>query len=363
MDHARWRFHGPVGLARRHDVLITGLSALALASGIRRLPLARGGQVVLELFLLVLGRAPWLARGGGMSWTGRIGRRRLPAAAACPRAGRRLRPACDRATVSSSAASTARGKSRRNDGDASAARTRLASCPVQPRGRLAALATRAASPPSARLEGEIAANSSNCTDQLSASNMTKARINAVPFTSAHWASRPPSCARSMMRLAAVTSKVHVGSIARPCRAHARTANRGVTVRAAVRTGQRRLRRRRGVRAQPRPHGRGRRQGAGRLSQAARGRPRRRPSMPTRSPTWSRRSARSPNTGCPIRSARVELQIEPRARPISTSGRMRSSAWRARRSSRSPRPTPGTSASPIRNGRATSSSISSSRPIC
>ena len=81
-----------------------------------------------------------------------------------------------------------------------------------------------------------------------------------------------------------------------------------------------------------------------------------------SPTWSRPSARWRNIGCPTRSARSNCRPASAA-PISICGPARSSAWPANRPSRSSRPTPRTNASPIRNGRRTSSSISSSRSIC
>ena len=126
----------------------------------------------------------------------------------------------------------------------------------------------------------------------------------------------------------------------------------------------RLGRDRSLRAQYRPHGRGRRQGARRLSEAARGRQDQKTRWPTTSPTWSRRSAMSLEYWLSDPQRALELQTESRHAPISICGRPPSSAWPAKqadagRDARSAR----TNASPIRNGRKTSSSISSSRPIC
>ena len=74
-------------------------------------------------------------------------------------------------------------------------------------------------------------------------------------------------------------------------------------------GEGRRRRYRGVCQEPCPHGRGRRQGARGLYEAARGRPGRRPACPTRWPTWSRRSARSANYWLSDPSRAVELQSQ------------------------------------------------------
>ena len=82
--------------------------------------------------------------------------------------------------------------------------------------------------------------------------------------------------------------------------------------------------------EPRPHGRGRRQGARRLSEAARGRRGQDRARRGDRPTWSRPSARSPNTGCPTRSARSSCR-RGSARPISTCGRAPPSGWPARTS--------------------------------
>ena len=76
-----------------------------------------------------------------------------------------------------------------------------------------------------------------------------------------------------MRLAAAGSKVHFRFKA--MRAHAGTANLRRYRESPVRTGERCLRRRGGVRPQRRPHGGRRRQGHGRLPQAPRGGARRR----------------------------------------------------------------------------------------
>ena len=101
----------------------------------------------------------------------------------------------------------------------------------------------------------------------------------------------------------------------------------------------RRRRYRGVRQEPRPHGRGRRQGARRLSEAARGRPGQGRPLRRDRPTWSRRSARSPNTGCPIRSARSKLQIAARPRLSRSVGRGGQAPGRRRRPRRSSTPDP------------------------
>ena len=81
------------------------------------------------------------------------------------------------------------------------------------------------------------------------------------------------------------------------------------------------------------------------------------------PTWSRRSARSANTGCPTRSARSKCRSRLGQAYLDLWGaaakRLAGEDGRPGRR----RPTRRTSASPIRNGRRTSSSISSSRPIC
>ena len=69
-----------------------------------------------------------------------------------------------------------------------------------------------------------------------------------------------------------------------------------------------------------------------------------------------------NTGLPTRSARSSYS-RGSARAISTFGRMRRGAWPARTATRWQSRIRATSASPIRNGRRTSSSTSSSRPTC
>ena len=131
---------------------------------------------------------------------------------------------------------------------------------------------------------------------------------------------------------------------------ARQSDRGMNVTSRARTGLERLRRHRGVRQQPRPHGRGRRQGARRLPEAARGGPGRRPG-PTRSPTWSRRSARSPNTGCADPQRALELQTSLGQAYLDLWAQRGQAHGRRRRSTRRRRARPdATSASPIRNGR-------------
>ena len=140
---------------------------------------------------------------------------------------------------------------------------------------------------------------------------------------------------------------------------------GVTMKdnVAASTGQGRRRRHRGVRQEPRPHGRGRRQGARRLHEAARGRPD--PGRPVRRNDRHGQdaSARSRNTGCPIPSRAVELQSRLGKAYLDLWGAAakRLSGESSRAGGRSP--TRRTGASPIRNGRRTSSSTSSSRPIC
>ena len=62
-------------------------------------------------------------------------------------------------------------------------------------------------------------------------------------------------------------------------------------------------------------------------------------------------------------ARARTADQPRPRLSRSVGQRGQAHGRRSRPSRSPRPTRRTSASPIRNGRRTSSSISSSRPIC
>ena len=74
------------------------------------------------------------------------------------------------------------------------------------------------------------------------------------------------------------------------------------------------------------------------------------------------SARSANIGCPIRAARSNCSRSSAA-PISICGARRPSGSPAKRPGRSSRPIRRTTALPIRNGRRTSSSTSSSRPIC
>ena len=64
---------------------------------------------------------------------------------------------------------------------------------------------------------------------------------------------------------------------------------------------------------------------------------------------------------PQRTRRGAARVS--AAPISACGRARPGGWRARKRPPSSRPIRATSASPIRNGRRTSSSISSSRSIC
>ena len=85
--------------------------------------------------------------------------------------------------------------------------------------------------------------------------------------------------------------------------------------------------------------------------------------PRTSPTRSRRSARSPNTGWPIRKRALELQASlGRAYLDLWAGAVKRMAGEDRAAGRRARRR-ATSALPIRNGRRTSSSISSSRPIC
>ena len=108
--------------------------------------------------------------------------------------------------------------------------------------------------------------------------------------------------------------------------------------------------------------RGRRQGAGRLSEAARGRQDQKRSGRRRS---RRGQDRRPGAGIlalrPPARARTAGQPRPRLSRI-VGQRGQAHGRRAGRAG-GRRPTPRTSASPIRNGRRTSSSTSSSRPIC
>ena len=81
------------------------------------------------------------------------------------------------------------------------------------------------------------------------------------------------------------------------------------------------------------------------------------------PTWSRRSARSPNTGCPTRSARSNCRSRLGQAYLELWGAAVKRLAGEEAGAGRRRPIRRTSASPIRNGRRTSSSISSSRPIC
>ena len=128
------------------------------------------------------------------------------------------------------------------------------------------------------------------------------------------------------------------------------------------TGDDRLGRHRGLRAQYRPHDRGRRQGARRLSEAARGRRNQRRDGRRH---HRRGQDRRPSRGIlALRSAaRARTANAPRPRLPRSVGQHGQAHGRRRDRRRSPRPIPRTSALPIRNGRRTSSSISSSRPIC
>ena len=121
-------------------------------------------------------------------------------------------------------------------------------------------------------------------------------------------------------------------------------------------------RHRAVLAEHRPHGRGRRQGARRLSEAARGRRRQ-----------GRAGRRDRRRGQDARPRRRILAVRPAARrrgageprqglsgPVGRGGQAHGGRAGAA-GGRSP--TRATSASPIPNGRRTSSTTSSSRPIC
>ena len=124
----------------------------------------------------------------------------------------------------------------------------------------------------------------------------------------------------------------------------------------------RARQYRALRQQPCPAVRGRRQGAGRLYEAARGRRRQ-----DRNVGRGRRRGEDARQGRGILArrsvARDRIAVAVSAAPISISGARRSSGSPANNTSPSPSPIRATAASPIRNGRRTSSSISSSRPIC
>ena len=126
--------------------------------------------------------------------------------------------------------------------------------------------------------------------------------------------------------------------------------------------QGRRRRHRGVRQEPRPHGRGRRQGARRLLK-----PREEGQVAGRPLRRDDRHGQDARRGRELlagRSGRARSNCSRgSAGPISICGARRSSGWPAKRPARSSRPIRRTGASPIRNGRRTSSSISSSRPIC